>query len=116
MRTSMTPRSMSSLMRWKRVFSFGTFSPEPTGRRMTSVFVSPGLLWIWRMTSRAERFSRGLQYQFIHSVIYNHILFDVAVFTDSMFDEYRHDSCSVAYVACRTGFVAYPTDGALGAV
>ena len=41
---------------------------------------------------------------------------DVAVFTDSMFDEYRHDSCSIAYVACKTGFVAYPTDGAIDAI
>lgn len=39
----------------------------------------------------------------------------VTVFTERQFDEYRHDSYSVAYDACKTGFVAYPSDGVLDA-
>ena len=38
---------------------------------------------------------------------------DVTVFTERQFDEYRNDTYSVAYDACKTGFVAYPSDGVL---
>lgn len=36
---------------------------------------------------------------------------DVAVYTEDVFEESRHDSSTVAYEASRTGFVAYPPGG-----